>query len=610
MYGYWGKVLRVDLTTREVKVEPVDEKLAREYLGGSGFGARYLYDETGPETDPLGPDNILCFMTGPFTGTAAPASGRHAVVAKSPLTGIWAESDVGGKWGQTLKRTGYDGVIFRGASDTPVYVYINEDTVEIRDAGHLWGMDTYDADEVLKKETDPRSVCAIIGPAGEKLVKISSIMHDGKDARAAGRCGLGAVMGSKKLKAVVVNGSKRPPIYDAEGLRNLVKELAPGIRKNTAKLTEYGTAASVAPNEVVGDLPIKNWQLGNWEPAPEIGGEAMARTILTGKYFCGSCITGCGREVEVSSGPYAPVKGAGPEYETLGMLGSNCMVSDLAAIAKACELCNRLGLDTISTGAAIAFAMEAYERGLISDKDTEGLALLWGSSEALVEMVRRIAERKGIGDLLAEGTRFASERLGGVAPEFAVHVKGLDLPAHDPRCYSSLAVGYATANRGACHLQGFSYGFERAVTMPELGFNEVFNRHETEGKGKLAALAQDLMAVLDSLKMCKFMLYGGVKLTHIAQMINYVTGWDMSVEEIMRAGDRQTCLKRMYNARCGISRKDDILPPRILARSRGTGGSADYLPNLGKMLDEYYRFREWTEFGIPSEEKLKSLGLR
>ena len=605
-----GKVLHVNLTDETTQTDFYDEKTMRQYIGGSGLGARILFDETDEFTDPLGPENVLIFMTGPLTGTRIPMSGRHAVVAKSPLTGIWGEADSGGHWGYMLKRAGYDGIVFRGAARKPVYLWVHEDGAEFRSAETIWGQDSFATEELIQKETDPKAVVACIGPAGEKMVKMAAIMNDGKDARAAGRCGLGAVMGSKNLKAVAVFGSAQTPVAEPEKLADMAKQVAKQIVEKTRAFHEYGTSGGLQTAEKVGDLPIQNWRTGAWEDgAAKISGQAMADSILTGKYFCQGCVIGCGRVVKQYFAPFAGADGGGPEYETLGMIGSNTLVDDLEAIAKANEICNRYGMDTISVGAAVAFAIECFEHDLITVEDTGGLELAWGDSECVLSLIRKIGEKEDIGELLSEGTRRAAEEIGGIAAEFAIHVKGLEFPAHDPRAYNSLGVGYATANRGACHLQGFSYAFERGLKSPDMGFPEVMDRFAVERKGELAAKTQDLMSMFDSLKLCKFILNGGVDVHDLVEWLNASTGWDMTVSEFMQTGERLYNLKRMYNVRCGISRKDDTIPMRILTQPRREGGAGYNLPPLGPMLQEYYQIRGWSDEGIPRLEKLEELDL-
>ncbi|MBC7190183.1 aldehyde ferredoxin oxidoreductase family protein [Candidatus Aerophobetes bacterium] len=607
--GYTGRIIWVDLTKRKIEIQEIGDE-ARDYIGGSGLAAKILYEEVPPNIDPLGPDNLLIFMTGPLTGTPVPC-GRHSIVAKSPLTGIWGEASVGGTWGRELKKAGYDGVIIKGQSEKPVYLWISDDKIEIREATHLWGKDTYEVDEIIKKETDRNAVVSSIGQAGEKLVKISSIHTNGKHSRAAARCGLGAVAGAKNLKAIVVKGSKRPKIFCEDKLMESVRRVIPSLKEKTEVLRNFGTANLVIPCEIIGDLPIKNWREGEWEEgAKKISGERMSETVLVGRFHCAGCPIGCGREIRIAQGPFAGVEGAGPEYETIGTIGSSCLIDNLEAIAKANELCNRYGMDTIEVGGAVAFAMECYENGLISRRDTGGVSLLWGDSGSLIRIIEMIGKAEGFGEILAQGLPKAAQQIGGLAFEFAIHTKGLAFPAHDPRAFNSLALGYATSNRGACHLQAFSHPFERSLTLPELGYIEPQDRFSNQGKGKFVAKLQDLMSLFDALCICKFVIFGGIKIAQLVEWLNLTTGWDMTLEEFMKIGERIFNLKRLYNVKCGISRKDDTLPPRILTHRRKKGGAANNLPHLGKMLSEYYEYRGWNEEGIPTQRKIQELGIR
>lgn len=610
MFGYNGKIVQIDLSRRKINVLPLDEKVLRVYIGGSGLAAKIIYEQTSPQTGPLDPQNLLFFMTGPFTNTLVPTSGRHAVAARSPLTKIWGEADVGGSWGTNLKKAGYDGVKIKGASEAPVYLWIHDGEVEIKDAAHLWGVDTYKAENLLRRETGEMASVACIGPAGESLVKFASIMHDGKNARAAGRCGLGAVMGSKKLKAIVVEGKKKNRIKHRQTLRKKVKKLTPQIREKAFFLGKYGTTGSEVELERIGDLPIKNWLQGRWEGAKRLSGKVLLETIFSKDYHCRACPIGCGKEVIISKGKYAGVDGAAAEHETVGALGALCLVDDLEAVSFANRLCNQFGMDTISTGAAVAFAMEAYEKGLITLSKLGGLKLTWGRADAMVEMVKRIGERQGLGRLLGEGVREAAEKIGGRAFEFSIHVKGLELPAHDPRAFYSLALGYATSNRGACHVQAYSHPFEGWIPLPDLGYAKSLPPHMERGKAQLVAKLQNLMCMVDSLKICKYIFYGGIQPHHLVEFLNLITGWDIDLKEFLRLGERMFNLKRLYNVRGGISRKDDSLPPRLLTHTRGEGGAASNLPHLGRMLNEYYKLRGWSEDGIPLRGKLEDLGLK
>lgn len=605
MFGYMGRLLRVDLTSRRTWDEPLSEALLRQYLGGSGLGALYLYRETRPDTDPFGPDNLLLFLTGPLVGTKVPTSGRHAVVAKSPL-GQWGESDSGGTWGQMLKRTGYDGILVVGVADAPVYLWVTEERVQIRPAGHLWGVDTYDVDPLLRQETAARAVVLAIGPAGERLARVAAVMNDGHDGRAAGRAGLGAVMGSKRLKAIVLFGTRPVPIAHPEVLLQAVKRTAPVINERTRSRRDYGTAGGMLPAAAIGDAPIKNWTLGTWPHFEKISGQQMAETILRAKYFCAACTIGCGREVEVASGPHAPVKGAGPEYETLVSLGSMCLVDDLEAIARGNELCNRYGLDTISTGGVIAFALEAFERGLLTPGDTGGLRLTWGDPKVMLALVRQIGLREGIGKLLGEGVREAARQLGRGAEDLALHVRGLELPQHDPRSMNSLAVAYATYPRGACH-RGCSHYLERHG-VADIGYEKPLPRQEATGKGAMVARIQDYAGLFNSLKVCQFIM-SGILGRDLVMYLNLTTGWDVTLDELLTIGERASNLKRMYNVRIGQSRRDDALPRRILHEQLHDGGAGNYTPPFETMLNEYYAARGWDADGLPTPETLGRLGL-
>jgi aldehyde:ferredoxin oxidoreductase len=604
--GYMGQVLRVDLTRRIFETRPLDDETAEKYVGGSGLGTRILYDETTAATVPLGPENPLIFASGPLVGTRIYNSNRFSVVSRSPLTGHYGEANSGGHWGGAFKKCGYDALVITGAADEPVLLFLDGDRVQIETAGELWGKDTFQTEALLKAKYGEEAQAAMIGPAGENLVRLANIITDAPHGRAAGRCGLGAVMGSKKLKAVVVKGTREVPIAHPQKVRELIKRLGPTMREG-ADFLQYGTSGGVDYCENIGNLPVRNWYQGPWKPAAKISGQEMSKTILTRRYYCGQCTLGCGRVVKADGGPFHGMEIGGPEYETVGLLGSNCLVDDLPAIAKANELCNRFGLDTISTGGAIGFAMEAWEKGLVTAEDTGGIPLLWGSSTAVHAMIEQVALAQGFGRVLGQGVRDAAAAIGGSAPEFAIHVKGLEPPAHDPRAKVTVALGFATANRGACHLGAFTHDFEEALFLQDLGLPQLTDRFAIDGKVENVVRMQHLMCMLDSLTTCKFCLFGGLTIHPLVEVINDVTGWSMNVDDFFRTGERIFNLKRMYLTRCGLSRKDDMLPARWLTHRRGGGTS--FLPPIGELLSRYYQQRGWDELGVPTAAKLDELGI-
>jgi len=608
--GYSNKILRVDLTNRKTKEETISDEFCRKYIGGSGFGIKVLLDEVPADCDPLGPDNKVIFSIGPFENTGAIMGGKHNVSCKSPLTGILAESDCGGTWGSMMKRTGYDMIILEGRADKPCYLWITDDNVEIRDASHLWGMDTIECDAAVVAETHEKAVVSTVGPAAEKGVLFCGIFNDGPESRAAGRTGCGTVMASKNVKAIAVLGTKKTEVYDKASLMASVKEVTKEVLVKGAGLSKFGTGGGMIGGEKVGNIPIKNWSLGNFAGAEKISGQAESEQFLIKQYRCYSCVIGCGRHSQVKEGKYASIPGGAPEYETLGLLGSNLLIDDLAAIHWANELCNRYGIDTMTAGGVIGFAMECYEKGFITKEDT-GVDLKWGDAEAMIEMIKQIGEKRGFGgEVLAAGVKRAAEIVGQGSEEFAVHVKGLDPACHDPRGFVSIGTGYATSNRGACHLQALSHIMEKEASMPEIGYDEPLDRFVQEGKGEMVAKMQHIMTMCDSLKLCKFAISRGVYPRVCADWMKYITGWDYSVDEFLLTGERLFNMKRLFNLRCGITAADDNLPPRFASWKRGTGGAPDSLPDLSIQLPEYYAFRDWdTKTGAPSLKKLQELGI-
>lgn len=610
MNGWTGKVARINLTTGAVSKENVSPEIYQKYVGGSGLAAYFLAQELDFRADPLSPENLLIFSVGPLAATRIPTSSRYEVTARSPLTGVFAESDCGGAWGSELKMAGWDALIFQGKAPGPVYVWIADGNIQIRSAEKFWGKDTYELEDPIREETAKEAVVTAIGPAGENLVGIAAIMSDGPHGRAAGRAGVGAAMGSKNLKAIVVKGSGRTALADEARLKASLAEMAPKIVEATKRFREVGTSGGTAAFEQMGNLPIQNWRGGEWpEGSEKISGVKLAEDHLIDRYGCRGCIIRCGRTVKVRLGKEAGRPGGGPEYETVAALGSMCLVDDLESLIIGNELCNRYGLDTISTGSVIAFAMEAFEKGLISPSDTGGLRLNWGDSEVLIELIHSIGRNEGIGKLLGKGVRAAAAQLGPQAEAFAVHVKGLELPMHDPRAFNSLAVGYATSNRGACHLQSWQHLVERGTTLPELGYPEAPDRFGVDGKGVLTAKLGNLMSLFDSLKLCKFILFGTVKPTHMLEWYNAVTGAGLSMDEFMLRGERMFNLKRLINVQMGVSRADDTIPLRIATEKRGARDSGDNLPPFQHMLEEFYAYRGWDVQGRPTRKKLEQLGL-
>ncbi|MFC2059739.1 aldehyde ferredoxin oxidoreductase family protein [Chloroflexota bacterium] len=606
--GYTGKIVRAHLTTGEISYEYLDEDTARKYIGGAGLAARILWNETAPDTEPLSPESPLVFMTGPLTGSIVPSSSRYTLAGLSPLTGIWGEAHSGGNWADELKHAGFDGIVVTGESRQPVYLWLQDGRAEIRNAGHLWGKDTYEVAELIKEETDQKASTACIGPAGEKLVRIACVMNDGRLGRTAARCGLGALMGAKKLKAIAVRGTLPISFYDEDELKesvNRIYALHP-VRKEEVVLEEHVDLLKRFLS--VGGGPVKNWLEGTFDAGYKLAEETRKAKPL----HCRHCLWSDAESKLTRDGERHMV------WEAWAPLGTSCLIDNAEALQQAYSLCNKYGVDTISTGGVISFAMECFEKGLITKDDTDGIELTWGNHEAMVEMVRKIGEREGFGELLGDGVRRAAERIGGIAAEYAMHVKGLELPAHDPRASMGRAVTYATGSIGAGHMEAHGApGTENyleglkdlSVPVPDLGYSVKLNRFAFEGKGTLTAKMQDFSCMINSAVVCIF-LVPKVPPSHFVELLNRATGWDMDLSEFMMTGERIFNLKRMFNVRRGISRKDDTLPPRILTHKRGSGGAADSLPFLGLMLNEYYLYRGWSEEGIPTKEKLSQLGLK
>ena len=611
--GYWNKVLRIDLTNKKVVKEDVEDKIFRLFVGGAGFGAKILWEEVSPEKDPLHADNRLIFATGPLQGHPVPGGAKFSVVSKSPLTNTQADSAAGAKWGPFLKKAGYDALIIQGRSETPVYIYIDDDKVEIKDAKSIWGLDSYQAVDQIRKELgDERVSVATIGPAGEKLVRMACIVVDKHSF--AGRCGLGAVMGSKNLKAVAVKGSKKVPVANLSLLKEYNRKYFKEIHNASIKsgLRPHGTPVLCITAEGFGDMPIKYWTGDTWpEGAKKIGAPNYTNVLSAKPYPCLYCPIGCHRNINIEEPTKYRLKGIGPEYETLGMLGTNLLIDDVKAIAVANDICNKLGIDTISTGACIGFAMECYEKGIISKKDTGGMEIKWGDPEILIELVKQIGNKEGFGSIFSEGALRAARKIGKNAEELVVHVKGLDFPAHDPRACWGMIPTYATGTRGACHMRGVEEDVEMSgFYIPEIGITkEKAQFFKREGKAFLAVKMQDYCALVNSLVLCVFMPDGGdLSFTSILNIFNSITGWEWDVQEAMKCGERIFTMQRLINLRDGYSKKDDILPPKMHVPAK-KGFRAGKVPPVEELINEYYRLREWDENGHPSKRKLQELDL-
>ncbi|MCL4499826.1 MAG: aldehyde ferredoxin oxidoreductase family protein [Chloroflexi bacterium] len=573
-------ILRVDLSTGTVGTQGVDRSLVERYIGGRGLGAHFLTQWQVPGTDPLGPDNPLIFLTGPLTGTNAPTSGRISLTTKSPLTGSIFDANAGGQFGARLSQLDITGLIVTGKASGPIYLLLSPDGIEIRDAAVLWGLDVPATGEELRKAGAVSH--AVIGQAGERLVKFSSIVVEG--GRAFGRGGVGAVMGSKNLKAIAVTGTpaKHKVQLNDEGLFDFfVYEANKIISANpitSQALPQFGTAMLVNLMNRAGAFPARNFQSSSFEDAAKLSGEAITKRILERRSACYGCTIACGRKTKT-----ARSSGEGPEYETVWALGANLGIADLEAVAEANYLCNRYGLDTISTGVTIAAAMELASSGAAD------FPLAFGKSETVFDAIEKIARREDYGAELAEGSRAVAAAYN--KPEVALQVKGQELPAYDPRVLKGQALALATSNRGGCHLRGNMLGYE------VLGVPKMVSKATLRGKAGLLIVLQHLFAVLDSLVMCKFSAFA-LNEEHYARMLSAASGLQVEAQELLEIGERIWNLERLFNIREGFTREDDRLPSRVVP------------DGFEGMLDEYYRFRGWDGDGVPSPEKLARLGLR
>lgn len=597
--GYIGKILDIDLSGGTATELELDRGMAERFLGGKGFGAKILFEQLPPQCDPLSPKNILVFATGPLTGTFAPASGRFEVCTKSPATGLWLDSNCGGFFGPELKQAGYDSIIIRGRASDPVLLVIEDDSTDSRDAANLWGKDALTTHQRIKDElrTDFRIAC--IGPAGEEGVRYASIISE---YRALGRGGAGAVMGSKNLKAIAVKGRKSISVHDQtrfmKTCREAFNELA--IHPDTGGgRQKYGTNVILSLTEEVGIHPVRNYQKGQFEGADRVNEHTIVDLYVRNR-ACFGCPIYCSKIAEVKEGTYKGSFTEGPEYENVWAFGANCENADLGAIVQAEYLCDYYGLDGISTGGVIAFLMECVEKGILSESDI-GFSLDFGNAESIIKAVHLIGRREGPGMLWGEGVKRMAEKLEG-AQDLAMHVKGLELPAYDPRGSTGMALAYATSDRGGCHLRSWPIGEELLATENRLDLVSV------ELKPELVKTQQDLFCLINSTGMCLFVTFA-LNLKQITAFLHEATGIEAfaSSAELLKIGERVNNLVRLFNIREGLTKELDTLPKRFFEQPLREGPSKDQVVELELLMEEYYTVRGWDSDGVPTKEKLKEL---
>ncbi|MFC1491277.1 aldehyde ferredoxin oxidoreductase family protein [Nitrospinota bacterium] len=606
MFGYQGKILYVDLSERTSRVEEFDEVFARKYLGGNGFAARILWDQIGPATDPLSPESAVVLAVGPYTDTPVPSASRACVAAKSPLTGLFCDGSFGGAWPVTLKRTGHDAIVLTGRADAPIYLFVGEEGAAFREAGDLWGKTTQESCEMISDREEGADVLAI-GPAGENLVLISALVHTWRKSRDGirGRGGIAAVFGSKNLKGIAVRGKAKTALADPGALRDFLNSVSEEFRKSTATLRKYGTSASINMINKFGGLGTRNLQAETFPEVEPITGEYTVEHFFAKSTSCYKCSVACGNDLEMKGGTWDGLLGKMPEYETLFALGSMLGVNDFGAILKGNQVCDELGLDTISAGVTLALAFECFEKGLITESEV-GFPLRWGDGEAMVRLLEETAHRRGFGARLAEGGQRLAESIGEEAVKMLYAAKKLEIPAHSARALKGMAIGYATGTRGGSHHD----------TRPAAEYSGLYDNRTTEGKPELAVRSQNCTAVGDSLSQCRFTLergFGALMINEkLAGMLNHVTGWDTTVEELEETGARICNLERAFQVREGVDRSADTLPHRAMHEPIPEGPNKGmYCPpeELERMKDEYYALRGWDDRGIPTAETLGRLSL-
>jgi aldehyde:ferredoxin oxidoreductase len=622
-YGYNGRILHVDLTEGKLEVEEPSDAFYRKYMGGSAMGAYYLLKHTPPGADPLGPENTLSIMLGVVTGAPVSGQSRVTATAKSPLTDLVGDAQAGGFWPAELKAAGFDGIVMHGKAQAPVYLWVDDGEAELRDAAHLWGQFTADVEDAVREELGDERIQVIqCGPGAERGVRYGALISHAN--RAAGRTGMGTVMASKNVKAVAVRGRNRPEMADPEVVRELAKWGADHLEGSDVEgLGLLGTAETVLLQNKAGGLPTRNWSSGTFEGAEAISGQRMAETILKKRDTCYACVVRCKRVVEVAEGPFlVNPRYGGPEYETISTMGSYCGVSDLVAIARANQLCNMYGIDTISCGATIAWAMDCFEKGLLTAKDTGGVELRFGDAEALVRMVESIGEREGFGRVLGEGSARAAESLG-LGKDLVVAVKNNELPAHMPQAKRSLALIYAVNPFGADHQshehdpayeegEDYEYWADRLAALDLVEPQPKFSLDSE--KVRYALCTQQWYSLLDSLNFCQFVwgpawqLYGP---NQMVEAVRAVTGWEVSLPELMKVGERRLNMLRAFNSREGVGVEADTVPPKLLIPLRGgqTDGMAITIDEVEAAKTLYYGMAGWDENGHPTRAKLEELAL-
>ncbi|MFP4532952.1 MAG: aldehyde ferredoxin oxidoreductase family protein [Desulfobacterales bacterium] len=603
MKGYFGKFLKVDLTSGKIEALPVNRADRAAYIGGAALGAKFVYEYTKPGMSPLSPENPIIFATGPFTGSNVPMVSRSVVCGISPGTGLWGEATTGGKFPQRLKGTGYDGILIVGKAENPVYINVTEDSAQIRDASHLWGRgDIYETQAAIEAETGERTSIACIGRGGESLINYANIMND--EGRAAGRCGMGALMGSKNLKALCVSGRKKANLANPQRLKGHISEARDCIRNhaNTHAYKMYGTNLYMDLGIRLGDVPTKYYTRSVF-PAQQLNGPAFRNRYRMVNYACAGCPIGCGRVIKDFSDDIKTVDG--PEYETVAAFGPLCLNKDMDAVVRANHLCNRHGIDTISAGTSIAFAMHLYEKGMLSP-ESAGMEIPWGDGDVLLKLLQMIIDQEGIGRILSMGVKQMAEALGA-DPEEAAHVKGLEIPMHDPRAYQGAALCYAVGPRGACHLKGSFYSLD--VPGNEIGLDlgiTFTDKNDPAQKGAFSAKVLHFCEIYNNLTLCQF---SPIPAPMIAQLLSDITGTEFSAMDLLVLGERSLNLKRVINNRFGVTRADDRIPA-IAGKALSEGATAGIEPDMDLMLKDFYHVSNWDwDTGKPARQKLVELGL-